>query len=187
MFDPPRSNQPHRGQAVSRRAVTGIRGLAHTVRQSLGHGLLLGALISPTLAGCEVDDTPQLATGVDIMLPDGASLALDGLLTRDEVRPTSPAAELSTRHAALQAEARTGQAATLQFRGGDERAPLAPGAPIGDGAGKPARRYHIAWIRLSVPQPDGSVVISEFERAPEGAAYWSEPKVHVRSAGDAAE
>ncbi len=141
--------------------------------------LLICSLLAIGVLGCEVDEPPSLATGLDIYLPDGASLALDGtpaltnrvgvasaqvhaqpndLPTAAEVRSTSPAPA---------AESPT----VARFQGGSERAVLRPN--------EPARRYHLAWVRLSVPQPDGSIVVSQFHRATQGDKYWADAATRV--------
>ena len=168
-------------------------------RSTLG-GLILATLLSPPLVGCETAEPPVVAAGVDVVLPDGGSPTLDGLPTLDEVRPTSPAPAAvqaggagtiagrsqvqgvrpgADRSASGQAER---GAPVAQFRGGAERA----GVHLDGESAQLKRRYHLAWVSLSVPQPDGSVVVNRFERAQSGAAYWSEPTVEiVRPAGSA--
>ena len=149
--------------------------------------LAMGAL------GCEVSEPPAFATGVDITLPDGASLALDGAQLGGaqlggaqlaEPPPPSPglAADMPTA-----AEVRATSPAPLarrpavaRFQGGTER-----GSAQGAQATETVRRYHLAWVRLSVAQPDGSTIVSQFHRATAGPKYWADTATRVVRPGDA--
>ncbi|MCO4761892.1 MAG: hypothetical protein KC502_10325 [Myxococcales bacterium] len=138
---------------------------------------LVVCVLALALIGCNADEQPLLATGVDIFLPDGASLALDGVPTANQIRPTSPTA--------MAAEPRL-----ANFARGAERPShiqVRRHATAADGPTSPAtapRRYHLAWVRLSVPRPDGSVVVSESRRATSGQRYWAEANVQVIPADD---
>ena len=127
--------------------------------------LLICSLLALGVLGCEVDEPPALATGLDIYLPDGASLALDGTSAQPNGLPT--AAEMRTTSPTPTTES----AAVARFQGGSEREVLQ--------ANEPTRRYHLAWVRLSVPQPDGSIVVSQFHRATQGDKYWADAATRV--------
>jgi hypothetical protein len=135
--------------------------------------LLIPILLTIALLGCDVEQPQaELANGLDIHLPDGASLALDGptapesaaVPTAAEVRATSPSPV-------------TDLPAVARYQGGGERIALQP-------MDQP-RRFHLAWLRITIPQPDGSSIVSQSHRATGGDAYWAEPSVRRVAPGDA--
>ncbi len=148
--------------------------------------LLVWLLCGGVVAGCEanVDEGPAAALGLDIELPDGASLALD-VGEAPQVAPRLAGAPSAAVERALGRPA-----ARLARRQG-------VGDDLAQGYEKPAlrvatddphagtRKYHLAWVRVSVGQPDGSKVVSEFHRARTGGAYWAQPDQRVVPAGDA--
>lgn len=135
--------------------------------------LIIPMLVTIVFLGCEVEQPhSELANGVDIYLPDGASLALDGpspappepVPTAAEIRATSPSPV-------------TDLAPVVRYQGGGERGALRPA--------EPPRRFHLAWLRVTVPQPDGSAIVTQSHRATEGDAYWAKPSTRRVPAGEA--
>lgn len=135
--------------------------------RTLGAAALLAALSFGT-AACEAEsgyDAPLLPmSGLDIHLPDGGAL-LDAAGTPGEEAPSEVQAEVE------RPAADAPGVAPLATRP-DEGLRAVP-LPPADDPHFYERRYHVAWLRVSVPTPDGKAVVQQtFERQLGGETTW---------------
>ncbi|MCB9740634.1 MAG: hypothetical protein H6747_15325 [Deltaproteobacteria bacterium] len=148
--------------------------------RTLGAAALLAALSLGT-AACEAEagfDAPLLPmSGLDIHLPDGGAL-LDAASASGEEAPfeaaLAPAAEARVAEAQAAVEGPAAGApvvAPLATRP-DEGLRAVP-LPPADDPHFYERRYHVAWLRVTVPTPDGKAVVQQtFERQLGGETTW---------------
>lgn len=134
------------------------------------------AMLGFGTAACEAEagfEAPLLPmSGLDIRLPDGGAL-LDAAGAPGEEAPfeaaLAPAVEAQ---AAVEGIAGDAPAVAPLATRPDEGLRAVP-LPPADDPHFYERRYHVAWLRVTVPTPDGKAVVQQtFERQLGGETTW---------------
>jgi hypothetical protein len=148
--------------------------------RSMFRKLMFILLFFAGFSGCEAElgaEDPMLVmSGLDIHLPDGGATLLDAPADPPPPPPPQPAAGVDV--AAPTAPAVAVQTAPFEAQ---RAVPLPPA----DDPHFYERRYHVAWMRVTMPVPDGKggvqMVRTEFERQLGGEHTWKTVSQETRT------